>query len=986
MHGRIVACLVGFAIAACGPEDPTPALRIETAATLPVTRPAAFTAVRTNVVGEVTWAVTGGGTLSATTGNTIVYAPPPGTATATLTASVGSVTASLVVGSGPATLTSKTIPGLTAPVTVLYDAQDIPHIKCAATVDCLAVQGYVQARDRFFQMDFLRHVSRAKLAELIGTLGLSQDVQLRTLFVTRSGNRLEDDLLAALDPATKRLLDAYVAGINAYLDGLRKNQEGALPGEYAQLPFPITPADVADWSIQDTLAIARLQQFQLSETLEEEAANGQFAQFFGPRDPGKITAWIRAAAPTSEQAHTLPRAALPVTTLPAAGARPRFNLTPWKDALRATTEKARAMKQGMRAMGEPVGSNNWVVAATKSANRMAMVANDPHLTLQYPPLFYLSVLTSSNQADNLDLAGGAFPGIPGALVGRGAHVAWGVTVVGYDVTDLYLEQLAPQATCPGGNAGPPCVVFKGGLVSTIAVPQIYKARTAAGVVDVTSTLPAGNRVVLVVPHHGPIIEPPDAAGKSVSARWTGHEGNTQDVKAIFGLNTAANVDAAITALKGFSTGAQNFVLADDQGHIAYDPHALVPIRKWTETALAAAAPPWFPVPGDGRFEWGDGTSNCAAATLTPVPATCWIADELLPQGKDPAKGYFMTANSDPIGVSDDNNPLAPATDLPYLSFQWSDSTGFRASRIDERLSALTAKPGGVTLADMEALQADHVSRPGKAFGPIIAALPTAGAPPELALAQSILTQWGNGGYDCPTGLTGTDPKTSAADTTVKVVQDSSGCYLFHAFLRTLVTNVFGDDLAFAKQGLNGGNAIKAILYMLDPGSQPGDRAFCFDVNPTTGVQIAARTCGDQVAIALVQAYQTLTATLGASKNWVWGRVHTIQPVSLLALVTTNFQPGPYARPGGAFTVDVGNPSSSTGDFSFRASGNVRHISVMDPAKPVVRMQLPGPQRDGPTYIAGPDLLGQWVRNRYFDFAFGGQIDAVALTTQSFKAP
>src|SRR5581483_3042250 len=86
-----------------------------------------------------------------------------------------------------------------------------------------------------------------------------------------------------------------------------------------------------------------------------------------------------------------------------------------------------------------VGSNNWVVSGALSDTGKAMVANDPHLSLQYPPLFHLSVMTSSNQADNLNLAGGAFPGIPGALVGRGANVGWGVTVVGYDVTDLYLE-------------------------------------------------------------------------------------------------------------------------------------------------------------------------------------------------------------------------------------------------------------------------------------------------------------------------------------------------------------------------------------------------------------------------------------------------------------------------------------------------------------------------------------------------------------------
>jgi penicillin G amidase len=991
MRARLaLSCVLVVAAFGCGPDNPAPALAIVPSGPGPVaiTAPTVFSAVLTNLTGDVTWAVTGAGKLSATSGLHVTYAPPPGSATETITASAGQVTTTVQVMSGPQVMTGKTIPGLTAPVTVAYDAQDIPHIKCAATADCLAVQGYLQARDRLFPMDFLRHVARGTLAELIGEAGLAQDIQIHTLFITRAGHRLEDDLAAALDAPTAALLTAYAGGVNAFLAALRAGTDGVMPGEYAQLPFPITPADVPDWSIKDTLALARLQQFQLSEGIEEESTNGLLAQAFTSQgDPHKITAYIRAAAPTTEQAHTLSATASHVAArIPAATTRPRVNLTPWKDVLRATSADARRLREGLRALGDAVGSNNWVVGAGKSATGKAMVANDPHLTLQYPPLFHLSVMTSTKASDNLDLAGGAFPGIPGALVGRGAHVGWGVTVVGYDVTDLYLEQFPATATCPSAPA--PCVQFKGAKASTIPVPQVYNVRVGPGAAGVVpATVPDENKFVLVVPHHGPIIKAnraSDGSGTGVSARWTGQEGNTADVKAIFGLNTAVNVDAAIEALKGFSTGAQNFVLADDAGHIAYDPHALVPVRKFTETG--APIPPWFPVPGDGTAEWGDGVHDCAAATATPVDPACWIADAALPQGKDPAKGYFFTANADPTanGVSDDNNPLAHP---PYLSYSWDDSSGFRATRIEQRLNAL-ASAGTISLADMESIQADHVSRPGMAFGPIIAALPPASGPAELALAQAVIAQWGTNGWDCPTGLTGTDPKNSAVDTTAKTQQLSQGCFLFHVFLRALATNVFADDLAVAKQGVNGLAAVKAMLYMLAPGTPDADKAFCNNVDPTTGALVAAHTCAEQVGIALVQAYKTLVAQVGPPASWVWGKVHTIQPVSLLALVTTNYQPGPYARPGGAFTVDVGNPSLTAAGLSFgyASGGNVRHISVMDPAKPVVRMQLPGPERDGPDFTGGPDLLGQWVANKYFDYAFSAQIDGAAVATQTFKAP
>src|SRR5262249_7701621 len=152
-------------------------------------------------------------------------------ATETLTAMTSDgLSASVEIHSSPATLTGAKIPGLTAPVTVEYDAQDVPHITCAATIDCIAVQGYVQAHDRFFPMDFLRHVARARLAEMIGVAGLSQDVQLRPLLIPRAGHRIEDDLTAVMDGPTKALVSAYAAGVNAYLADLRA-KSGPMPGE-----------------------------------------------------------------------------------------------------------------------------------------------------------------------------------------------------------------------------------------------------------------------------------------------------------------------------------------------------------------------------------------------------------------------------------------------------------------------------------------------------------------------------------------------------------------------------------------------------------------------------------------------------------------------------------------------------------------------------------------------------------------------------------
>src|SRR5262249_36584498 len=179
----------------------------------------------------------------------------------------------------------------------------------------------------------------------------------------------------------------------------------------------------------------------------------------------------------------------------------------------------------------------------------------------------------------------------------------------------------------------------------------------------------------------------------------------------------------------------------------------------------------------------------------------------------------------------------------------------------------------------------------------------------------MLAAWTASGADCSFGLTGTDPRASAADTTAAVVASSSGCFLFHEFLRLLVSNVFIDDLTVAGQGVNGLAAVKALLFMFTPDGA-GSASFCNDVNPTTG-QVTPRSCAGQVVTALAQAYGTLSTLVGSDpRTWVWGRAHTMQPVSLLALVTSGYSPGPFARPGGAFTVDVGNPSLSSAGINF----------------------------------------------------------------------
>jgi len=1014
MRTRMLAAVCASFLACAGSES-QPTLTVTPSGTQTASAPVLVTANPPQLQRDVAWTLSGPGTLSGTSGGQVTYRPPnpPTGGPATVTATARGQTASVTFTLQAAQQAKAVIPPtadftLSGDVNVTYDQFDIPHIFCAVPADCFAVQGYIQAQDRLFQMDLFRRTAEGRLAELVGAVEAGQDQQFLTLFITRDLQRIEDKLVQALSPEIAKDVNAYTAGVNAYLAFLTAHPN-LMPQEYQQLPGVVTPGDVPPWRPQDTLAIGRLQQFQLSETIEKETAYGLFALTFGPGgahdNPARFGAWVLPAQPVN--GFTLSASDPPT---PAAGLRaslPPLSVPDFAGnaaGLGQINSQMRELNALFGSIREGAGSNNWVVdhAHSSTGNSAAgagaaMVANDPHLSLQYPPLFHLSTMTSAD--GKLNVTGGSFPGVPGALVGRGAHVGWGVTVVGYDVTDLYQETLT---NCTGAPLPCNTVHFNGADVPLAAKTYQLKAKGEATPRNVT---------VLVVPHHGPILSFDPAHQSAISMRWTGHE-VTADVEAFLGLIQASAVgtpaDAAggttaFSALKKYATGAQNFVLADDGGHIGYDPHALVPLRDWAFTGATAGTAghvPWFPLTGDGTAEWG----NSATCSSNPPADTCWVPDAALPQGVDPAKGYFATANSDPAGYTGHaQSPFgstAPPGLYPYLSFDWDDPTDVRYARIAEVLTAKTTGGGKVSLADMQALQADHKMLLAQIFDlrhfypdPAIVNNTT------YTNARDLLTAWkqntGAPPFDCPTGLTGPDPK-SAQVTDTGTLTNSAACLLFHTFLNNLLHNVFDDDLAVVSAtthqsfGADTGAEIRALVVSLLP-NQTVTGTFCDDV--TTSFVPTGKTCATQVINALVQAFTSLSAANGPPPtNWLWGRVHTMTAVSPAApLIANGFTAGPFARPGGALTVDVGNPSGSQSSplgFAYGSGSNVRHISVMDStdANAVVKMQLPGPERDAPfgVFSSTPDLLGQYVQNQYFDFLHGHQIDNKGVSAQGFS--
>jgi penicillin amidase len=863
-------------------------------------------------------------------------------------------------------------PALSASVDVDYDSYGVPHVHASSDDDAAYALGYVHARDRMFQMDFLRRAARGRLAEMLGPQAVPQDVTIRTLFTAQSAapggsRRIEDVIAATLSPALRTFLQRYADGVNRYLQDLQQGANGVLmPVEYIgiQGQDPAHPYAISPWAIEDTLAIGRILTFQLSGSLSEEINFGQIAQAAvaacGATPPAQCPAYglftdLTRYAPAAN-AFPLPPVTAQRLAKPAAAPVLPGNAA---EALARASELAARL--GLPTGVDRAGSNNWVVGPSRTASGHPLVANDPHLSLSSPPNFQIAQVTTPTR----EVAGVAFPGTPVIQIGHNGRIGWGATVAGYDVTDVYWF--------PAGAGGLPVTPPD---VTPIQVPETIQVRGAAPV----------NQVVLLLPKYGPVVG--TAGGLVLSARWTGQEASNE-LEAFYDLNAARSVDEAFAALAKFQVGAQNFVVGDVDGNIGYDPHAHVPIRKagCFGQRVVGGQPqlvvPWAPMPGfDGSCEW-----------------TGRIPDAELPQARNPAAGFVATANTDILGLTADGNPLpAPGAAYPHYLYPTRD-LGYREARVQARL---TEKSGGYTLDDMTSIQADVTSLFAADLVPALLAWyadPAVAADVSakgLGPAVGVLQAWADAGnpqrYRTPTGLSGRAP-TSAPASDPAVREAASASMLFHALVPRLARRILDDELAGISVGgsplsvnrlgglLDGQQVAKylAALAGTARGSPPAvplatATALCDDVTTTGTVE----TCAQQAVAALEDAVAFLTqATVFGSANpadWLWGRKHRIYLSSTLAAVGVHdLDVGPYANDGGLYTVDVANFSlSNDGPDGFvQSSGaNVRFSVDLTPGNVRWRAVIPGGEAGYQTDPHFNDQTPLWLDNAPGDQPWG----------------
>jgi penicillin amidase len=558
----------------------------------------------------------------------------------------------------PQTDGTLTAPGLCAPVEIVRDRWGVPHIYAENNADLFFAQGYVHAQDRLWQMELQRRTALGQLAEIFGSVALDSDRFLRVLGF---GRVARGEALALGDPE-REAVTAYCRGVNAFLAANWRR----LPIEFAILrcrPRPWEPADV--------LAFGKVMALDLSTNWTSEIIRARIVATLGA---------VRAALLDPE------RAAADPLTLPDAAYTADFGAGALRAA--AAAEPFAGERDGTQ------GSNAWVVGGGCTASGGPLLANDPHLALSMPALWYENHLHGGDYA----VTGATIPGTVGVTIGHNARIAWGVTNGMNDIQDLYIER--PDPADPTGAR----YEFRGAWEEATIVREEIAVRERP--------LRARIRVETVtvrITRHGPIISdllPPGATNApdeaTLALRWTALEpGHLQ--RAILALNRAGDWATFRAALRDWTVPPQNFVYADVAGHIGYALGGAIPLRAQGDGRL--------PVPGwTGEWEW--------TGTIPP--------DEN-PHALDPAAGFVVTANNRIVG----DEYLHP------LPGEW--APGYRAARIRE----LLARGSRHDAASFGRIHADRLSAPGRALAALARAgrLPPLPDEPLAATARDVLAIW-----------------------------------------------------------------------------------------------------------------------------------------------------------------------------------------------------------------------------------------------------
>lgn len=556
--------------------------------------------------------------------------------------------------------------GLSAPVKVHRDASDVTHILAGKPRDAWMAMGYVHAQERGWQLEFNRRVMRGTLSEVLGPATLETDKLMRTLGIREMARRQLDGLPAEARDA----LQAYSDGVNAFF----AHTDQALTPEFLLLKIdPREDAlagrywdaiDSVGWSLMMALDLGGNWGNEFARLSALEAIDTPALWQLFPPYPGEPPAATADLAKLYRELGVYRGKAVTTSVAPATANEPASN-----PVASVRQQIGLDLQRWANELGniEGKGSNNWVVNGSRSATGMPLLANDPHLGLSAPAIWYFARLQApdADGVKGMDVIGATLPGTPFVVLGRTQQVAWAFTNTGPDVQDLYLEQINPanpaQYRVPAEGSEPAWANF-GLRMETIRVK---------GEPDVSHMVRSTR--------HGPVLsdaqarhgEVMDTSRFVLALRWTALDSDNRNVVATLASNRAQSVAELGEALRDFHSPMQSVLMADRSGRIAFKAAGRVPVRA-AENDIRGIAP----APGwDTRYDWAG-----------------WLPYEETPQD-DGARGWIATANQ-----------RIHAADYPhFLTQDWA------APYRQERIEAMLEKAPQHTLDSFQLMHADQQS-------------------------------------------------------------------------------------------------------------------------------------------------------------------------------------------------------------------------------------------------------------------------------------
>jgi penicillin G amidase len=822
--------------------------------------------------------------------------------------------------------------GLREAATITIDAEGIARVRANSEHDLYFLQGWSHARERLFQMDSFRRLASGTYAELVGAGALPTDVALRTLGLRRAAERS----YAAAAPRTRSALQAYAEGVNAW------TQAHALPVEYGALEL----TTFAPWSAMDSMAVGKLITWQQSfedDTVATVAFLAYQAAFGAQRANALFHQDLWRSAGFEPDA-TVPDAMAGASALDARAAEPR--LGPAQEAGESSTRLLRGHVERMRELpifGGAVsreargGSNLWAISGHLTRDGRPLVANDPHVALAIPGLFYPMGLELGEEP----VFGSSIAGSPGIIHGYNRYIAWGTTNSFTDVTDWFSEQVVADGKSPSGLS----TMYLGAREALIPIPQVFRANVPGnGVANDLAVVasPAVPPATLVMPRRdgGPIVRLDNATGAALSVQWVGF-GPTQEIEAFLLINSARNLADFKDALQRFDAGAQNFVYADVEGNIGFFSAGEVPVREDLQAYAVNGSPPWLVRDGRGGNEWL-GVRNPQPHQATPREI---VPFDEMPQLLNPPAGWLVNANNDPLGVTRDNNPVnqvRPGGGLLYLAYSF--NAGMRAQRINARLRELLATGDQrASFEEMQAVQGDVILRDAQVLTPYLVAAfdraPASAAAELIALAA--------------------DPQVAGAIARLRAWDGSTPTHSVEASIYALwrsrlIARVIDAPLgALPKPGEQ--DSVAALRHLLDNfAATDGVGASGIDFFAAPGIAAAADRRDYALLASLRSGLELLAAMFGGSTNQADYRWGALQRVALSHPLGGPFSIAPISTDGGFQTVD---PASfnvrATAPQDFVYSFGAAHRSVYELAAEANRAA---------SIWAGGQFLGRWLAN------------------------